>query len=186
MKLSIPATLSLLMAATPNAGAIEFNKVEPAQSQIAFEYQQMGVVMDGTLGEFVGRLHFDPDSPEKARVAIEVALASIDTGSSDGNEEVANKAWLNIQSFPSARFESTAIRAVGTDTYEVEGTLSIKGRTKDVIFPATFTRHGDTGVFGGSLNIQRGDFSVGEGTWETSEIVANDILVKFRVAASAN
>ena len=36
----------------------------------------------------------------------------------------------------------------------------------------------------GSLTIRRGDFSIGEGPWAAFDIVANDIQIKFRIAAS--
>ena len=60
----------------------------------------------------------------------------------------------------------------------------IKGKTKDVVVPATFTPQGSTGVFAGSLTIQRGDFAVGEGAWKAFDIVANDVVIKFRITAA--
>ena len=65
------------------------------------------------------------------------------------------------------------------------GKLTIKGTTKDVVVPATFTPQGNTGVFEGSLTIQRGDFSIGEGAWKAFDIVANDVVIKFRITAAA-
>ena len=64
------------------------------------------------------------------------------------------------------------------------GKLTIKGKTKDVVVPATFTPQGSTGVFSGSLTIQRGDFAVGEGAWKAFDIVANDVVIKFRITAA--
>ena len=75
--------------------------------------------------------------------------------------------------------------ALGGNNYEVAGTLTIKGTSKDVIVPATFTPQGNTGVFEGSLTIQRGDFSIGEGAWKAFDIVANDVVIKFRISAAA-
>ena len=40
-------------------------------------------------------------------------------------------------------------------------------------------------VFEGSLTIQRGDFSIGEGAWKAFDIVANDVVIKFRITAAA-
>jgi len=50
--------------------------------------------------------------------------------------------------------------------------------------PATFTPQGTTGVFAGQFTIRRGDFAIGEGAWSAFDIVANDVIVKFRVTAS--
>ncbi len=40
-------------------------------------------------------------------------------------------------------------------------------------------------MFEGSLTIRRGDFSIGEGAWKAFDIVANEVVIKFRIAAAA-
>ncbi|HRP67441.1 MAG TPA: YceI family protein [Thauera sp.] len=185
MKRFVLALFSTLALATSAAHALEYSEVLADKSQITFGYQQMGVSMEGRFGTFSSELRFDPAAVDSARAAIEVELASVDTGLPDGNEEVARKTWFNTADFPTARFESTAVKALGGNQYEVAGTLTIKGTTKDVVVPATFTPEGDTGVFEGSLNIQRGDFSIGEGAWKAFDVVANDVLIKFRITAAA-
>ena len=167
------------------AHAVEYSQVQPDKSEIAFGYRQMGVGMDGTFKTFSSQLRFDPAAPQTADATIEVDLASVDTGSDEGNAEVATKSWFNTPAFPKARFESTAVKALGGNQYEVAGKLTIKGTTRDVVVPATFTPQGNTGVFEGSLTIQRGDFSIGEGAWKAFDVVANDVVIKFRITAAA-
>ncbi|MBS0551047.1 MAG: YceI family protein [Proteobacteria bacterium] len=184
MKRIALALLSTL-ALAGGAHAVEYSQVQADKSQIAFGYQQMGVSMDGLFKKFASQLRFDPAAPTAARAAIDVDLASVDTGSSEGDAEVAAKTWFNTKAFPTARFESTAVKALGGNKYEVAGKLTIKGTTKDVVVPATFTPQGNAGVFDGSLTIKRGDFSIGEGAWKAFDIVANDVVIKFRIAAAA-
>ena len=182
--LALLSTLAFAFASSA-AQAVEYNHVLAEQSQIAFGYQQMGVSMEGGFKRFSSQLRFDPAAPDAARAMIEVDLASVDTGSAEGDEELARKTWFNTPDFPSARFESTRVNALGGNQYEVAGTLTIKGTTRDVVVPATFTVAGDAGVFEGSLNIQRGDFSIGEGAWKAFDIVANDVVIRFRITAVA-
>ncbi|TAH46611.1 MAG: YceI family protein [Betaproteobacteria bacterium] len=184
MKRIALALLSTLAVAGA-AHAVEYNQVQADKSQIGFGYQQMGVSMDGRFKKFASQLRFDPAAPTAGRAAIEVDLASVDTGSAEGDDEVAQKTWFNTKAFPTARFESTAVKALGANKYEVAGKLTIKGTTKDVVVPATFTPQGNAGVFDGSLTIKRGDFSIGEGAWKAFDIVANDVTIKFRIAAAA-
>lgn len=185
MKRIVPALLFTLVAAA-TAHAVVYTQVQPEKSRISFGYQQMGVSMDGAFSKFGGQLSFDPAALGNARVALEVDLASIDTGLDDGDEEVARKTWLNTQGFPTAHFESTRVRAVGGNQYEVAGQLTIKGTTKDVVVPASFLAQGNTGVFDGGLTIRRGDFSIGEGGWKAFDIVANDITIRFRITVVAH
>ena len=62
--------------------------------------------------------------------------------------------------------------------------MSIKGRTQDVVVPATFTAQGNSGVFDGSFTIRRADVAIGEGSWAKFDIVANDVQVRFRITAA--
>jgi polyisoprenoid-binding protein YceI len=64
------------------------------------------------------------------------------------------------------------------------GKLTIKGQTREVVVPATFTAQGKAGVFDGSFVIRRGDFNIGEGAWAKFDIVANDIQIKFRITST--
>lgn len=178
-------TLLSTLAFATSAHAIEYNQVQADKSRIAFGYQQMGVSMDGRFNKFASQLRFDPTAPAAARAAFEVDLASIDTGSTEGDAEVAGKSWFNTAAFPVARFESTGVKALGGYKYEVAGKLAIKGTTRNVVVPATFTPQGEAGVFDGSLTIKRGDFSIGEGAWKAFDIVANDVVIKFRIAAAS-
>ena len=166
------------------AHAVEFNQVQTDKSNIAFAYQQMGVKMDGRFRKFAAQLAFDPAKPANAKASFDVELASIDTGGSESDQEVAGKPWFNTKVFPSARFVSSSVKALGGNRYEVAGKLSIKGQTQDVVIPATFSAQGNSAVFDGTFTIRRGDFAIGEGSWAKFDIVANDIQIKFHIAAN--
>lgn len=174
---------ALLLAAT-SAHAIEYNQVQADKSGIDFTYQQMGVKMDGKFRKFASQLAFDPAKPTAARATIDVELASVDAGSSEADQEAVGKSWFNVKGFPSARFVSGAVRDLGGNRYEVAGKLTIKGQTRDLVVPATFSTKGNVGVFDGSFTIRRGDFAIGEGAWAKFDVIANDVLVKFHIAAA--
>lgn len=177
--------LAVALAAAFPAHAVEYTQVQPEKSAINFIYKQMGVAVDGKFKRFASQLNFDPAKPAAAKATFDVELASVDTGAPEGDDEVAGKPWFNTKAFPTARFVSGSVKPLGGNRYEVAGQLSIKGKTQDVVVPATFTAQGKTGVFDGSFTIRRADFSIGEGTWAKFDIVANDVQIKFRITASA-
>lgn len=177
--------LALAMVTAFSVQAVEYNQVQPDKSTINFTYKQMGVAVDGKFKKFASQLNFDPAKPTAAKATFDVDLASIDTGAPEGDQEVAGKPWFNTKAFPTAKFVSGTIKPLGGNKYEVAGQLSIKGKTQEVIVPATFTAQGNTGVFDGSFTIRRADFSIGEGSWAKFDIVANDVLIKFRITASS-
>lgn len=171
-------------ALLPAAHAVEYTQVQADKSAINFVYKQMGVAVDGKFKKFSSQLNFDPAKPTAAKASFDVELASVDTGAPEGDEEVAGKPWFNTKAFPTAKFVSGIVKPLGGNKYEVAGQLTIKGKTQDVIVPATFTAQGNSGVFDGAFTIRRADFSIGEGAWAKFDIVANDVQIKFRITAS--
>jgi len=177
--------LALALATAFSAQAVEYTQVQPDKSAINFTYKQMGVAVDGKFRKFTSQLNFDPTKPTAAKATFEVELASVDTGAPEGDQEVAGKPWFNTKAFPTARFVSGTVKPLGGNKYEVAGQLTIKGKTQDVVVPATFTAQGNTGVFDGNFTIRRADFSIGEGSWAKFDIVANDVVIKFRITANS-
>lgn len=169
-----------------SAQAAEYTTIDPAQSQLTFAYQQMGVAMEGRFSRFSSELRFDPEQVEAAQLQLDVELASVNTGTADGNSELATKDWFNTAAFPQARFVSTAVKALGNGQLEVHGTLDIKGQQREIVIPAQFSTEGEQARFNGQFTIQRGSFSIGEGAWKAFDIVANDVTIHFKLQAGTH
>jgi polyisoprenoid-binding protein YceI len=183
MKLNMLGLCLLLIGA--QAGAVEFKQVQPSESAVNFAYKQMGVPMEGKFNKFSSQITFDPAKPTVAQAQIEINLASIDTGSTEANDEVAGKLWFNAKTYPTANFVSTGVKALGGNRYEVAGKLTIKGITHEVVAPVSFQTSGTRGVFDGAFTIKRLDYKIGEGEWTEVSTVANEIQIKFHVVVIA-
>ena len=175
----------LLLALVGTAHAVEYKTIATDKSQVTFNYKQMGVAMDGRFKKFSAQLQFDPNKPAAAQAQIEIDLASIDTGSSEADDEVVGKPWFNVKAFPKATFVAKQIKSTGPRQFEVSGALTIKGKAQDIKFPLKYTEQGQAGVFSGGFVMRRGDFSIGEGIWSKFDVVANEIQVQFQLNAQA-
>lgn len=173
-----------LAAACTGAQAVEYSQVLADRSTVTFTSKQMGVPVDGRFRKFNASLAFDPAKPAQAIAKMEVDLASIDAGSKDANDEVAGKSWFNVKAFPTASFVTTGVKPLGGDRYEVAGKLTIKGKTQDVVAPATFKRDGANGVFDGGFVLKRLDFAIGDGPWSDVSAVANEVQIRFQIVAA--
>lgn len=180
------AGAAALLLITGTALALEFKQVQTNDSAVTFGFRQMGVPLDGKFNKFSAQLSFDPTRLDKAQAHIDIDLASIDTGSAEGNEEVVGKKWFNVKDYPTASFVSTGIKSLGGNRYQAFGKLSIKGRTQDVAAPVTFQSDGKRGIFEGAFEIKRLDYAIGEGEWTDVSSVANEIQVKFHVVVNAS
>ncbi|OHX17048.1 YceI family protein [Chromobacterium sphagni] len=177
--------LAAALSAPLAAHAVEFTSIQQDKSNIAFGYKQMGVGMQGHFKKFSAQLSFDPAKPAAAKAAFNVDIASIDTGSAEANDQVADKDWFNTKQYPTARFVSSAIRSLGGNRYQVDGKLTIKGKTQAVSTTATMAPQGNAAVFDGAFVIKRADFAIGEGDWKDFGTVANEIQIKFHLLARA-
>lgn len=177
------ALMGLFLIAS-GADAIQFNQMLSDKSSISFSYKQMNVPLDGKFKKFVAQLDFDPAKPEAAQAKFDIDLASIDTGSSDGDEEVAGKDWFNAKAFPTAKFVSTGVKALGANRFEVQGKLTIKGKTLPVTAPFTFKPDAALAMFDGSFTIKRLDYAIGEGEWADVSTVANEVQIKFHIVGA--
>jgi polyisoprenoid-binding protein YceI len=181
------ATLTLLsVLAIPAAHAVEYTAVLPKQSSIGFEFRQMGVPVKGGFKRFVTEMAFDPARPEAARARIEIDLASIDAGSREADDESAGKLWFNRSAYPKAVFVSSQVRALGNNRFEMRGTLTLKGKTREMTMPVTYAPGRNAATFDGGFVLKRLDFGIGEGMWADVATVANEVQVKFRIAATGN
>ncbi len=177
--------LALLLSAL-DASAIEYNQVQLNQSKVSFGYKQMGVPMEGKFGKFAAQVAFDPDRLGSAHARIDIALASVDSGSSDADESVQGKLWFDTKNYPVASFVSTGIRPLGGNRYQATGKLTIKGKTLDVTSPVILTVNGNSAQFDGSFTVKRLSYGVGIGEWTDLDTVADDIQIRFHLVVLAS
>jgi polyisoprenoid-binding protein YceI len=179
---SLLAGCALLLAALPGAQA----QPKPAQlvmagSEIAFTTRQMGVPVDGKFGRFSAQITLDPKQPAQASVALVIETGSARFGSAELDAEVPKPTWLNVPKFPQATFTSTAVKAAGPGRFEVTGKLAIKGAARDLTVPVQLVQSGASSTATGSFTIRRLDFQVGDGEWMDTSLLANEVLVRFKL-----
>ena len=100
------------------------------------------------------------------------------------NAEVLKKEWFNAAQFPKASFTSTAMKSSGPGKLEVTGNLTIKGKTVVASFPLNIKTEGKSISFEGSLPIKRLAFNIGEGEWKDTDMIADDVVIKFKVVTN--
>lgn len=176
--------LATLFASTLAGAAVL--KTDPAKSSVAAVFKQMNVPVEATFKSFTARIDYDAAKPEASKATVDIQTASLDLGDAEYNREVAKKEWFNTAQFPKASFVSTAIKPAGPGKLTVAGKLTIKGKTADVSFPLTVKAEAGKHLFEGQLPIRRLAFNIGEGEWKDTSMVADEVVIKFRVSAGNN
>jgi polyisoprenoid-binding protein YceI len=176
---NLVTVIALAAAALPAAAQ---QKVVPAQSEISFTSRQMGVPVDGKFRKFDAQVAFDPKKSETSTIGFTIDLASVSLGAAETEAEVVKPDWFNTKAFPQATFQSSSVKPLGGNRFEVAGKLAIKGATKDVVVPVQLAQAGPTTTATGAFTIKRLDFKIGDGDWKDTSMVANDVQVKFKLA----
>jgi polyisoprenoid-binding protein YceI len=174
------AAAVLAMSMSPPLAAEQ--RLLTAQSEIGFTSRQMGVPVQGRFRNFDAQLEFDPRQPDAARFALHIDLASVSLGTAETEAELAKPGWFDTRRFPRASFTSTRVKSAGPGRYEVTGTLTLKGTSRELTVPVTLLQAGPATTASGAFAIRRLDFRIGDGDWSDPSLVADEVQVTFRLA----
>ena len=167
------------MATPMTVGAQQ--KLVAALSDIGFVSKQMGVPVEGKFKKIDGEFNFDPKKPETSKITFTVDLASVDIGNTETEKELTKPGWFDSLKIPQAKFTSTAIKSLGGGKFEVTGKLAIKGNTRDVTVPISLTQVGGVTTAHGEFTVKRLEFKIGDGDWNDTSLVANEVVVKVKL-----
>lgn len=176
------AAVAALALALPVLAAVL--KTDTAKSSVSAVFKQMNVPVEARFKRFTAQIDYNAAKPETSKASVEIDIPSFDLGDPDISKEAQKKEWFNGTQFPKATFVSSALKPAGAGRMDVTGKLTIKGKTADVSFPMNVKQEGNAQVFEGSLPIKRLAFNIGEGEWKDTSMVADEVLIKFRVVAA--
>jgi polyisoprenoid-binding protein YceI len=118
-------------------------QVDSAYSRIEFAAKQLGIsTVRGAFREFEGTL----DLHEGGAYGT-VKTASLDTNNDRRDNHLRSRHFFEVEEHPELRYESTAIRPLGEDNFEIEGHLTIRGVTNTIVLRAQL-QHSETHPWG--------------------------------------
>lgn len=91
-------------------------------------------------------------------------------------------AWFDTTTYPVAAFESTRIKDLGNNRYQITGNLTLRGLTQKVTVPVLLKSERAIGIFDCELVLKRSEVKIGVGEWSDS-VVSDDIDIRFRIVA---
>lgn len=163
-------------------------KPDLAKSNVTIVFKQLNVPVEAKFKKFNAAVDFNSAQPEASKASVEIDISSFDLGDPEYNKEVLKKEWFNAQQFAKATFVASSIKpaagAAAGSKYDVTGKLTIKGKTTEVRFPLSVKKDGNAQVFEGTLPIKRLTYNIGEGEWQDTSIVADEIAIKFHLVAN--
>ncbi|GAB4537454.1 MAG: hypothetical protein Tsb0010_16640 [Parvularculaceae bacterium] len=171
--------LSFAAAASASEWAVDY-----ADSRLGFSGTQLGETFEGAFETFEAEIVFDPEALDAASVTAVIDMASAKTGDRQIDSALPDPDWFHVREFPTARFEATQFNRVGENQYEAIGTLTIRDHTNDVVLPFSLEIDGDGARMQGALEIDRRNYGVGQGEWESDRFVGATVQISVTLSAT--
>ena len=155
----------------------------------------------GTATGISGAIQFDPEQPQATQGRIVLDATSLTVGNPLMAEHLHSDQWLDVAKHPTIVFEAQSANNVRTQgaqvLADVTGKLTVKGVTKDVTVPVSFTYladkagarvndpkvKGDLVVLRSTFQINRADFNIKPG--EMTDKVAETISLSLSIAGAS-
>jgi polyisoprenoid-binding protein YceI len=109
-------------------------QVDATHSSVSFSVRHMVISkVRGKFNKWTAKLDYDSANPSAASVAVEIDVASIDTGVTDRDAHLRSPDFFDAVKFPTLTYKSKSVAAVGSDGLHVVGDLTLHGVTKEVV-----------------------------------------------------
>ena len=165
--------------------------LDPSHSEIGFSARHAMVTkVRGSFDEFEGTASTGANLAD-AKIDVTIQAASVTTGNADRDGHVRSGDFFDVETYPTIRFASTGITAVGTDVLHVAGDLTIKDVTRPITIDFEFEGSA-TDPFGnervglsGEVVVNRKDFGLEwNAALETGGVLVSEkVTLNFEVSA---
>lgn len=181
MKTLMLPLLFVLVSLPPTTVLAKEWQMIAGDSRLEYVATYEGQEAPGEFRSFEAKLDFNPGAPGAGRLDVHVNLASADMYSSDVNEAIMEREWLDSKNVGPAEFTSSDIARVDGDRFVARGTLQVKGVEANLELPFTWERHGSEATMDGAITIDRTRFNIGTGEWASPTPIGVKVEVKFHV-----
>ena len=173
----IPLIILLLCASTL---AFAQTKQTVTQSSVTYQIKNMGFATTGKFGGLEANIFFDKAHLATSSIEASVAVKTVDSQDDLRDEHLRKEDFFDADHYPRITLKSVSFKQKGGNNFIGEFDLTIKGKTKRVELPFSFTQKGNAGVFIGTFKLNRLDFDIGD----SSLVLSNDVAVNIEVEVS--
>jgi polyisoprenoid-binding protein YceI len=185
MKLRIVVPLLLLASLALAQTAVPRFAGDAGKSSLAFEFVQAGALSRGVFSQFSTELRFDEKNLAGSGLAVTVQVGSLDTQDKDRDTTLKGAELFDVAKFPTATFVANSLARRSQGGFEAVGKLTIRGVARDLRLPLVLRKSNEGGRsvidLTGETTIKRLQFGVGQGEWQSTEWVPDDVKVKYSV-----
>ena len=129
---------ALFAAALTMPLAADVHTIDAGHSEVSFQIRHLVTQVRGNFNDYEGTINLDPANLEKSSVDFRIKAASIDTNHADRDKHLRAEDFFFVEKHPEITFKSKSVKKTGKDTYDVAGTLTMRGVSKEVTLPVAY------------------------------------------------
>jgi len=180
-----------IIAASPLHAEVRAWDFDHEHTNFYFSVDHIYAKVQGRFTDFKGTLMFDPGRLQESQISFEIKVKSLDTGISKRDRHVLSEDFLDASEFPRITFISSSITKAGGNMYNVNGRLTIKGVSTDLVLPLSyegmrdhpFSKGMEVVGFNGHLILDRLAYKVGSGKYYQMGAVGKDVDILVTIEA---
>jgi polyisoprenoid-binding protein YceI len=171
--------LGLGLVAGPGFTAEVKYALTGTNTKITFVGEKKGGKHDGGFKALTGSATINDVDITTLKIALEIDMNSTYTDVEKLTDHLKSPDFFEVKANPKSKFESTKIVKSG-DGYTVTGKLTLRGKTKEISFPAKIEATGTGLTLASSFTINRHDYGVAYG----KGVVFDDVKLKVELKAT--
>ena len=182
--------LAVALLASP-ALAGEVFVVDTPHSEAAFQVRHFVTKVRGRFNDFTGTINVDRANPAASSVELRIATASIDTAHPGRDKHLRSADFFDVEKHPEITFKSTKVVPRGQDRYDVTGTFTMHGVTREITVPVSFlgfmgSGPGENAGFSADFTLDRKDYGI---VWNRAldaggTVLGDDVLISVNIEAN--
>lgn len=159
------------------------------KSSLTFKATVYGKEFTGEFKKFSSDIIFDPDNLPKSRVNIKIDLTTVNSDDEERDNSMMGKEWFDINQHPEAHFNAENFVKLSEEQYIANGQLTVKDKTLPVDLPFTLKIEITDQIIrqatvNGQVTLNRLDFGLGTGQWESDDSVGLEVKVHVNLTAT--
>lgn len=113
--------------------------VDPTHSEILFKVRHMMIAnVKGEFRKFTGEIFSESDDFKNASVSINIDASSVFTNEENRDNHLKSQDFFDVSAWPEITFEGTSFKKTAGQHYLLEGTLTIRGISKEISLDVEF------------------------------------------------
>ncbi len=153
-------------------------------SSVGFTGSKVTGSHEGGFKDVTGHFTLDEAGTAPTSGLITIQMKSVFTDDAKLTEHLKSADFFEVEKFQTATFTMTEVKETGSQKFQLSGNFNLHGVTKNISFPATASREGNTAKVQAEFDINRKDFGIVY-AGKTDDLIRDEVVIRFNLEAKS-